>query len=106
MKKAEKKQKQTEEPVPGYCYILEGYLRGWAPVPAYSPGVMLKTSQEIVSDLQDMVEIDTSTVSSVMSQLGFRAHYDIDEGPHGWMMLRDPGAVHTIRPATSADIDS
>ncbi len=99
MKKKDKKTSE-EQPVPGYCTILEGYLNGWAPVSAFSPGVILKTSQEITDDLQDMVDIDTFTLASIMSQLGFRAHYAADGGPHGWMMLRAPGTVHIIRPAT------
>ena len=88
----------TPQPVPGYCFILEGYLKGWAPAVAPGAGTILKTSQEIADELEDMVSIDTVTVASIMSQLGFRVHYDAD-GPHGWMMHRDPSAVHTIRPA-------
>lgn len=95
MKKTEKPQ---NTPVPAYCYILEGYLKGWIPADAPGKGTILKTSQEIAYDLEDMVYIDTCTIASVMSQLGFRTHYDA-AGPHGWMMRRDPSAIHTIRPA-------
>ena len=102
MKKSNKpKQLQnstTPQPVPGYCYILEGYLKGWTPADAPGSGTILKTSQEIADELEDMVAIDTVTVASIMAQLGFRAHYDA-AGPHGWMMRRDPAAVHTIRPS-------
>lgn len=90
--------KTQKEPVPGYCYVLEGYLKGWAPADAPGAGTILKTSQTIADELEDMVEINTISVASIMSQLGFRAHYD-DAGPHGWMMHRDPSAIHTIRPA-------
>ena len=83
--------------IPGYCYVLEGYLKGWVPADAPGSGTILKTSQEIVDELDDMVSIDTVSVASIMSQLGFRTHYDAN-GPHGWMMRRDPSAVHTIRP--------
>ena len=88
----------TQQPAPGYCYVLEGYLKGWTPADAPGSGMILKTSQEIADELEDMVAIDTYTLASIMAQLGFRAHYDAD-GPHGWMMRRDPAAVHTIRPA-------
>lgn len=97
------KSKSQDEPIPGYCYILEGYLKGWAPAEAPGSGTILKTSQEIANDLEDMVEIDTRTVASIMSQFGFRTHYDIDGGPHGWMMRRDPAAVYTIRPASAEE---
>ena len=102
MKKSNKTPKPnnstTPPPIPGYCFILEGYLKGWAPADNPGSGTILKTSQEIADELEDMVSIDTVTVASIMSQLGFRVHYDTD-GPHGWMMHRDPSAVHTIRPA-------
>lgn len=90
--------KTKEKPIPGYCFVLEGYLKGWIPADAPGKGTMLKTSQDIADELEDMVDIDTPTVASVMSQIGFRVHYD-DAGPHGWMMRRDPTAIHTIRPA-------
>lgn len=102
MKKSSKTKKlhnsTTPQPVPGYCYVLEGYLKGWTPADNPGSGTILKTSQEIADELEDMVDIDTYTLASIMSQLGFRAHYDA-AGPHGWMMRRDPSAVHTIRPA-------
>lgn len=90
---------KSSAPVPGYCYVLEGYLKGWAPATVSGAGTLLKTSRQIAEDLEDMIDIDTHTVASVMSQLGFRAHYDIDGGPYGWMMRRDPAAIHTIRPS-------
>lgn len=96
------KRKNQDEPIPGYCYVLEGYLKGWAPADAPGSGTVLKTSQEIADELEDMVDIDTFTLASIMSQLGFRAHYDA-AGPHGWMMRRDPSAIHTIRPAVPED---
>ena len=102
MKKSNKSQnaKRTTQnaPIPGYCYVLEGYLKGWTPADAPGSGTILKTSQEIADELEDMVDIDTYTLASIMAQLGFRVHYDAD-GPHGWMMRRDPAAVNTIRPA-------
>ncbi len=88
-------------PKPGFYTILEGYLHGWAPAKTFESGggMMLKTSQDIVSDLEDMTDIDTFTVASIMSQLGFRAHYDPDGGPHGWMMRKSPGTAYSISPA-------
>ena len=100
MKKSNKphntNRKSQKEPVPGYCYVLEGYLKGWVPADAPGSGTILKTSQDIIDELEDMVDIDTYTLASIMAQLGFRTHYDA-AGPHGWMMRRDPSAVHTIR---------
>lgn len=96
-KTSKQSKSKTPQPVPGYCYILEGYLKGWVPSDDPGAGTILKTSQEIADELEDMVDVDTCTVASIMSQLGFRAHYSV-AGPHGWMMRKDPSAVHTIRP--------
>ena len=89
----------TPQPVPGYCRILEGFLKGWAPADASGAGTLLRTSQDIVDELSDMVDIDTCSLASIMAQLGFRVHYDPD-GPHGWMMRRDQAAVYTILPSS------
>ncbi len=94
------KRSTQKEPKPGYFTILEGYLRGWAPEKTYGPGVILKTTQEIVNDLEDMVDVEPRAVASVMSQVGFRAHYEIDGGPHGWMMRKSPGTTYIISPPT------
>ncbi len=93
-----KAKRNTQEPKPGFYTILEGYLRGWAPAKTYEPGVILKTSKDIVNDLEDMVDMDTFNVASFMSQLGFKAHYEPDDGPHGWMMKKSPGRVYSISP--------
>ena len=107
MKKSNKShnanRKSQNEPVPGYCYVLEGYLKVWIPADAPGSGTILKTSQDIADELEDMVSFDTYTIASIMSQLGFRVHYDAD-CPHGWMMRRDPAAVHTIRPDYGTEV--
>lgn len=97
-----KNKKPQNAPLPGYCCVLEGYLKGWAPADAPGAGTILKTSQEIANDLEDMADIDAGTVADIMAQLGFRAHVEM-YGPHGWMMRRDPSAIHTIRPAAPED---
>lgn len=98
MKKTQNGKSQTPPPVPGYCYVLEGYLRGWAPATAPGSGAVLKTTQDIIDELSDMVEIDNVTLSTILAGLGFRVSFAHD-GPHGWLMRRDLSASYTIRPA-------
>lgn len=90
-----KKKQKTDNAKPGWCILLEGYLKGYAPAPVPGGGVILRTSTDIVNDLSDMMDISENTVTSVMAQLGFRPHFD-ESGAHGWMMRRDPLAVHDI----------
>lgn len=101
-----KRNSQTEKAsVSGHCIILEGYLKGWAPAPAPGPGVTYKTTREIIDDLEDMAQLDFGTVIDIMANLGFRTEYAFNGGSLGWMMLKSPGTVHTIRPATLEDED-
>lgn len=80
---------------PGWCIILEGYLKGYAPATELGNGVILRTSSDIVNDLQDMYDFSEFEITVAMAQLGFRPHFS-DSGAHGWMMRRDPEAVHDI----------
>ncbi len=87
----------ADSPLPGWCVVLEGYLSGYAPADAPAKGVILRTSADIVSDLDDMDDLTVSAVSSAMAQLGFRTHFS-STGAHGWMLRPDPQATHHIRP--------
>lgn len=97
---SKKKPKSNPASVSGHCVILEGYLKGWAPAPAPGPGVTYKTTREIIDELEDMAQLDFGTVIDIMANLGFRTEYAFNGGSLGWMMLKSPGTVHTIRPAS------
>ena len=86
----------AESVCPDYT-VLEGYLKGWAHADSIGNGTIVKTSQEIVADLEDMIDIDTTVVAHVLSVLGFKTHFSHDGSLHGWMMREDPEAVHTLR---------
>lgn len=96
-----KRRDNTPAQKPGWCIILEGYLKGYAPAMEPGNGVILRTSSDIVNDLQDMCSFSESEVTFAMAQLGFRPHF-VETGAHGWMMRRDPLAVHEIT-VTSLD---
>lgn len=94
---AKKLQTRQPEPVCADYSVLEGYLKGWGPAESLEIGVLLKTSQDIVNDLEDMVDIDAAVVAHALTILGFKAHFSHDGGPHGWMMREDPEAIHNLR---------
>ncbi len=98
-----KSKTQQPDPVCSDYTVIEGYLKGWAPAEKFERGVFLKTTQDIVDDLQDMVDIDTTVVAYAMTLLGFKAYFSHDDGPHGWMMREDPEVVHTICIAMPGD---
>lgn len=70
------------------------------------PGVILKTTREIIDDLEDMADLDSFTVADIMAQLGFRTEYAMYGGSHGWMMRQDPAVVHHIDVPKIEDLDN
>ena len=62
---------------------LEAYLHNFMPDP---DSTMLKTTDAILRDLDDMVELTPNEVTAVMVELGFQIRYDGPGGRHGWAM--------------------
>ena len=62
---------------------LEAYLLNFMPDP---DSTMLKTTDAILRDLDDMVELTPNEVAAVMVELGYTIRYDGHSGRHGWAM--------------------
>lgn len=62
---------------------LEAYLQNWEPD---ENSAMLKTTDSILRDLDDMVELTPNEVTAVMVELGYQIRYDGPGGRHGWAM--------------------
>lgn len=62
---------------------LEAYLQNWEPD---ENGAMLKTTDSILRDLDDMVELTPNEVAVVMVARGYQIRYDGPGGRHGWAM--------------------
>lgn len=62
---------------------LEAYLQNWEPD---ENSTMLKTTDSILRDLDDMVELTPNEVAAVMVELGYTIRYDGHSGRHGWAM--------------------
>ncbi len=69
--------------------VLTAWLGNWQPAPPTETentrGVTLKTTEDIVLELSDMVDTDAGTVAQMMDAAGYRIIYRID-GRHGWAM--------------------
>lgn len=52
-----------------------------------TPGVELKTTDDIINDLSSMCELVPNDVAAILVRAGFRTYHDAD-GRHGWMLVR------------------
>ena len=62
---------------------LEAWLQNWEPDES---GACLKTTDAILRDLDDMVELEANAVAAIMTERGYRIRYDGHSGRHGWAM--------------------
>lgn len=72
---------------PPFTDIIEGYLSGYKPMDRgnFNPKAMeVRTSQEIILDLADMVDITLNEVADVMGYLGYRTC--VIDHKVGWLL--------------------
>jgi len=70
----EKESKNREKPAPQFASLIEGYLMDYKPMNRsnYDPKHMvIRTSQEIILDLADMVDLSLNEVAEAMTYLGY-----------------------------------
>ena len=65
--------------------VLNAYLMQFEPVEEAGEGVMLKTTEQIESEIQDMIEPLEGQVAKLMLDAGFKIIY-APGGRHGWAM--------------------
>ena len=66
--------------------LVEQYLQEWAPAAALTDeGAVVRTTDDILRDLDDMADLVANDVAMTMLSLGFRSAYYPD-GRHGWLM--------------------
>ena len=65
--------------------VLCAYLMQFEPVEEAGEGVMLKTTEQIESEIQDMIEPLEGQVAKLMLDAGFKVIY-APGGRHGWAM--------------------
>ena len=62
---------------------LEAYLQNWEPDES---GTCLKTTDAILRELDDMVELEPNDIAAIMAEHGYAIRYDGHSGRHGWAM--------------------
>lgn len=66
--------------------LVEQYLQEWVPAAALTDeGAVVRTTDDILRDLDDMADLVPNDVAMTMLSLGFRSVYYPD-GRHGWVM--------------------
>ena len=66
--------------------LVEQYLQEWLPSAAHTDeGAVVRTTDDILRDLDDMADLVPNDVAMTMLSLGFRSAYYPD-GRHGWLM--------------------
>ena len=66
--------------------LVEQYLQEWVPAAALTDeGAVVRTTDDILRDLDDMADLEPNDVAMTMLSLGFRSTYYPD-GRHGWLM--------------------
>ena len=65
--------------------VMGAYLTQFEPVEEAGEGVMLKTTEQIESEIQDMAQPQEGEVAQLMLDAGFKVIY-APGGRHGWAM--------------------
>ena len=65
--------------------VMSAYLSQYEPAEAPGEGVMLKTTEQIESEIQDMAEPKEGEVATLMLDAGYKIIYT-PGGRHGWAM--------------------
>lgn len=69
-------------------YIINSYLNNYIPTDNIDyPGLIIKTTDDILRDLNDMADFEPNQVASILLLNGFITGFHPD-GRHGWLMLK------------------
>lgn len=83
-------EESNEKEAPRFTTIIEGYLSGYCPMNRgnFNPKTMtIRTSQEIITDLAEMVDIELNDVAEAMLHLGYCTV--ISDHKVGWLLGKD-----------------
>ncbi|MDE6267328.1 MAG: hypothetical protein K2M07_08280 [Muribaculaceae bacterium] len=86
-----KENEESKQPeVPAAVTILAQYMAQFMMTDSIrTPGVELKTTDDIINDLSSMCELEPNDVAALLVRTGFKTYHDAD-GRHGWMLVRRP----------------
>ncbi|MDE5850869.1 MAG: hypothetical protein K2H38_12070 [Muribaculaceae bacterium] len=71
---------------PGQKAVIDGYLEAHKPGESFEQNrCLLFSTQEIIDELAPMCDFDLNTLSDYLASIGYRYHYDNNNGIHGWI---------------------
>lgn len=74
-----------EEPVDANAVIIGNFLQGYIAVDEYGPGGTVMTTDEIISALSDMADLEQAAVNQVLATIGYKPGRN-EAGSFGWLM--------------------
>ena len=78
----------TPETLPGWKRVLLDFLEAFEPTETYDPGTTsLISTDEVISGLASMADMEPAQVADTLSELGFRSYHTAD-GIHGWLLKK------------------
>lgn len=77
--------KAKNEPVDANAVILGHYLRSYVPAGEFGPDVVIMTTDEIISALAEMADLEQAEVNRELAAIGYTPGRN-DAGSFGWMM--------------------
>lgn len=72
--------------IKGLALIVAQYLVNYEPAEFPDDmGTVIRSTEEIITDLADMADLNANTVASVMLDMGYTVVF-LRDGRHGWAM--------------------
>ncbi len=77
----------AEEPVNANTIILSYYLQAFEPVATFGPGVVVMATDEIISELTSMADLEPAEVNRCLASMGYLPGRN-DAGVFGGLLKR------------------
>ena len=72
----------------GQLTVISSYLENYTPADTFNDETdMLLDTQSIIFEIgQDMCDIEHNALADYLSDKGYRVHYQLEDGIHGWIL--------------------
>ena len=75
-----------DKEIKGLALIVAQYLANYTPVDDPTEiGVIIRSTEEIITDLADMADLTSNVVANTMLDMGYTVVF-LRDGRHGWAM--------------------
>lgn len=75
-----------DKEIKGLALIVAQYLANYTPADDHTEiGVIIRSTEEIITDLADMADLTSNVVANTMLNMGYTVVF-LRDGRHGWAM--------------------